>query len=621
VIAVSSRTAGHIREHAGPVLVMLLLMVIAYHEVPTHSLLINWDDQDYISKNEAIRGFSLQNLKMAFTSYYVGNYAPVQIISYMLDYTLWGLKPFGFLFANLVYHFLSGVVLYSLLIRQGFWRWGAFLGSALFLVHPVQVECVAWASQRKTLLAMLFYLLAFHAWLAYRENSDGRARKYYVASVVFFIAALLAKSVAVIFPIMLVLYDFLMPPGRRRLGDHVDKLPYLGAALVVGLLAIMTQVADYGGGRVSYPDNLALIPMTMLPVLASYLSKLVWPSPASLSIMYFPPMRFDIDSAVVISAILAGLLLLLGLWMYRKNRPCLFWYTLFFLGLLPVSQVVPLVTLMNDRYLYFPMVGVAGVAALLCSSARDLARGQKSYLIAAGIACLLLLGLLARASYERGKVWQNTISLFSDAVVKVPNQSDPWSRLAEGFVAIGNLAAAQQYYERSASLGLLDSEAKFNLAQIYLDRNEFTNAYNFIKSLEAEGEKFKYTEFFLGEYYFRTGSFQDAEKHLRAYLAKSPDDDGALMTLGQVYVMTGNREMARQYFAKAVMTGKNNPVLYYALAGLESMENNIDQSLAYLQKALSLGFNKKEYLLQDPQLENVRRDPRFGTLISRVPGS
>jgi Tfp pilus assembly protein PilF len=515
-----------------------------------------------------------------------------------------------------VYHFLSGVLLYFLLIRQGLWKWGALLGSALFLIHPVQVESVAWASQRKNLLAMLFYLLAFHAWLEYREKKGERAWQWYAVSVVLFILALLAKSVAVIFPVMLILYDVLIPPVRRRLGNHADKLPYLCVALVVGLLAIMTQVPDYGGGRVRYPDNLALIPMTMLPVLAAYLSKLFWPVPSSLCIMYFPPTRYSIDTAVMISSGLVVCLFLLGVYLYRKMRPCFFWYVLFFLGLLPVSQVIPLVTLMNDRYLYFPMLGVAGVTSCLCSSIIKPGWSLRLSWIA-GCIVLSLLVLLACTSHVRGKVWQDTISLFSDAVIKAPTQSDPWSRLAEGYVSIGNLAAAQKYYERSASLGPLDDEAKFNLAQIYLDRREFVKARDFINNLLVVDGKFKHAQFFLGEYYYRTGEFRDAEGPLLVHIQKVPDDEGALMTLGQVYVMLGKHELAREYYAKAVGTGRDNPVLYYAMASLESVDNNIDQSLSYLQKALSLGFNKREFLQQDPTLVNVRRDPRFGALVSR----
>ncbi|MDA8413677.1 MAG: tetratricopeptide repeat protein [Desulfobacteraceae bacterium] len=607
-----------LKEHAAPILIMLLLMVLAFHEAPSHSLLINWDDQDYITKNPAIRGFTLQNLKLAFTSYYVGNYAPVQIVSYMLDYSLWGMKPSGFLSANLAYHFLSGVVLYFLLIRQGFWKWGAWFGSALFLIHPVQVESVVWASQRKNLLAMLFCLLAFHAWLGYRERKGKGTRVWYAASVLLFILALLAKSVAVIFPVMLILYDVLIPPVRRRVGDHADKIPFLCAALAVGILAIMTQVPDHGGGRVNYPDNLALIPTTMLPVLASYLAKLVWPSPADLCVMYFPPTRFSIDAAVMISAGLAVCLVLLGVYLYRKKPACFFWYGLFFLGLLPVSQIIPLVTLMNDRYLYFPMVGVAGVTAYLFTAVQKTGWSPRLSRIAVCLA-LPLLVLLAHTSYVRGKVWQDSISLFSDAVIKVPNQPDPWSRLAEGYVSIGNLVAAQAYYERSASLGELDNEAKFNLAQIYLDRGEFTKAHDFINNLLAADRKFKEAQFFLGEYYYRIGAFHDAEGQLLSYLRGDPDSVAALMTLGQVYVMLGRHDTAREYYARAVGTGGGTPTLYYAMASLESIDKNIDLSLAYLHRALRLGFNKYVYLQQDPSLENVRRDPRFGALVSRIP--
>lgn len=174
----------------GPVLPLLLLLalaVITYREIPSHSILINWDDQVYVTGNSAIRGFSLENLQTAFTTYYVGNYAPVQIVSYMLDYTLWGNSPSGYLWANIIYHSICGVLLYFLLLRMGAWKWGAALGTALFLVHPVQVESVAWLSQRKNLLAMLFYLLSFHGYLSYREKAgEASGRIYYLWSVVAF---------------------------------------------------------------------------------------------------------------------------------------------------------------------------------------------------------------------------------------------------------------------------------------------------------------------------------------------------------------------------------------------------------------------------------------------------
>src|SRR5450631_3352693 len=302
-----------------PVVLLFALAVITFHEVSAHSFLINWDDQAYVTQNVAIRGFSLENLKTAFSVYYVGNYAPIQIISYMFDYTLWGNNPFGYFLGNILYHFVSGALLYLLLIRLGFWKWGAFFGAAIFLIHPVQVESVAWISQRKNLLAMLFYLTSFHCYLSYREREDGSSRMwYYLWSVAAFSLALLSKSITVIFPVMLVMYDQLATPFRRSIKAHTDKIPYFIAAGIIGVVAMSSQDSNFGGGRIEYPPNaLVVLSLSMLPVLVRYLQLVVWPVPSLQSIMYFPPLRSDIDSVVILSICVMAGLVVVGVYLYR----------------------------------------------------------------------------------------------------------------------------------------------------------------------------------------------------------------------------------------------------------------------------------------------------------------
>lgn len=592
-------------------MVLFLLLVITYYKVPSHSFLVNWDDNDYVTKNPAIRGFSLEHLNMAFSSYYVGNYAPVQILSYMLDYTVWGLKPFGFLLTNLACHFMSGILLFILLVRQGVWKWGAAFGTALFLLHPVQVESVAWVSQRKNLLSMLFFLLAFHAWLSYREQGDRTAWKWYAASVVFYTLSLLSKSVAVIFPVMLIFYDMLIPSGCRPSGKHVDKIPYVIAACAVGMLAFVTQTPEYGGGRVRYPDNLIDIPLTMLPVLASYLWKVVWPAPSNLCVMYFPELKSGIDAMVFISLCMVTLLIIFGFFLYRRIKPVFFWYTLFFLGLAPVSQVIPLVTLMNDRYLYFPMIGAAGLVAGLINVGNEYGWGGTGKKWIAGIFLMGVVASLSYASFERGRVWESTITLFRDATLKLPSRPEPWSRLAEGYVHSGDITTAKIYYEKASELGRLDNEAMFNLAQIYLDLGDFEIAYAFIMYLYSNEIKFKEAQFFLGEYYYKTGDLPRAKKELSEYVEKFPRYSPALFVLGHVYALMNDNVKTREYYRRAVEAGGNSAELFFSYACLESVEGNIEQSLEYLKKALELGFRNRALAEQSIHLANARKSPLF----------
>jgi hypothetical protein len=492
----------------------------------------------------------------------------------MFDYTFWGLNPFGFLLANLFYHFLSAVLLYFILVRMGFWKWGALFGTLVFLVHPVQVESVAWMSQRKNLLAMLFFLLAFHAWLTYRKLTGKRRWRWYVFSILFSVCSLLSKSVAVIFPLMLILYDMLHQPYRLRFREHVDKIPFLAAAFAVGIITVMIQDPEAAGGRAGYPDGaLIVLPMTMLPVLTGYLRMLVWPDPSSLCAIYSIPTKYRIDWEVIFAFAVLLSLIGIGVWLYRKSRPAFFWYAMFFLGLLPVSQIIPIVTRMNDRYLYFPMLGISGLICYISCEFRD--RIQSNNIRKLAVSCFIgIVVALSIVSHIRGRVWKDTITLFSDMTAKVPNQYITWDGLAEGYRAAGDMEMALQYYEMASKHGFLREIESYHLAQIYLERGDYDKAYNHIWGLLLKSSKTgnKDGYLLLGEYYFLAEDYPEAEKQLLIYLETVPDSQKALFTLGKVYYMMGDRGRARSLVLRATLSGGEIPELQDALRCIESNE-------------------------------------------------
>lgn len=597
--------------HAFPLLVLFAITAATYGEVLTHKFLVTWDDQRYITQNPAIRGFSLKNLNIAFSHNYMGNYAPLHIMSYMFDFTLWGMNPFGYLLANITYHLLAGMLLYFLMIRQGVWKWGAVVGCSLFLVHPVQMESVAWLSQRKTLLAMVFYLAGFHAYLSYREQDGASAGTWYVVSLLAAILALLSKSVAVIFPLMLAMFDVLVPPVRRGWRSQADKLPYLALAGVVAILTIILQQADHGGGRAEYPPAAVIVlPLTMLTVLVSYLRLLLWPDLAWMSAIYDPPLRGNIDGEVLVGLTVAVCLLMFGVYLFRKSRPYFFWYALFFLGLLPVSQIIPLITIMNDRYLYFPLMGLAGLVGLACSTVREQVASRMLKNVALAVVVVVQV-ILAIICHERGRVWKDTITLFSDTTPKVTDRHEPWFMLADGYLAAGEYETARECIERGKKNGPLDESDYYYLGWIYLNRGEDDKARRYAEWLLGARPQRTIGLLLLGELYGRHGNYPEAKKQLTKYLDSSPHSAQGLFSLGQVYFLLKEYDLAREYYLKAVQAGDDGSGIMFAIACLESMVGRVDQSLNYVQRALDKGFDDLNALHTSEYLALVRKDSRF----------
>ena len=462
-----------------PLLHMLLLLgttFLVYGFSLQHQFLSSWDDNLYVTRNLDAQGFTLEHLRAAFSTFYVGNYAPLQIISYMFDYTFWPNNPAGYIGANIVIHALNGLLFYRLVAKLTASYRLALFSSFIFLLHPVQVESVVWISQRKNVLAMFFFLVSLLSYIGYRRNEARRRHTCYAVALFTFLCALLTKSVVVVLPVVLVLYDFCFAPQKNRSQWIVDKLPFVAAAVAVALITLKSQAAGAGGGMVNYPDESAFgIFITMLTVFASYARMLVWPT--KLSIFYYTPVKTAVDLPVILSAILM-ILLGAGLaYLFRKDKRTFFWAALIPVGILPVSQIIPLSTMMNDRYLYFPLLGFAVLVVIGADYCFDRFLPGKQA-AASTLLCLMLLPLPI-LSWERSTVWYDSLSIWSDALDKSPNFVT-YAGMGNALYKANRLDDAIYMYNQALRLEPTCEEALRSLSAIYLNAGEYNKAAYYI---------------------------------------------------------------------------------------------------------------------------------------------
>lgn len=602
-----------LRPHLLPVLLLLLATAAVYARLLEHDF-INLDDKWYVTQNPAVAGFSWQHIKVVFTSFYIGNYAPVQMLSYMLDYTIWGLQPGGYLLTNIVIHAFNGIMVYLLFLRFAGSRLPATVAAAVFLLHPVQVESVAWISQRKNLLAMLFFLVAWEFYCRYQKAEPEKKKLAYLISLGAFVAALLSKSIAVILPVVLVMYDFCFPEVKRRVA-LLDKIPFIIAAGIIAAITMFSQWPDVGeGGRVSefHGGSLLATFFTMLPVFCRYLGMTLWP--ANLSADYNPPIYQYPDATVAGAFILLAAVAFGGWRLYHHDRRFAFWVAFFFLGLLPVSQIVPLFTLMNDRYLYFPILSAAAFAGSL---AAYLQSRSSNYPLSVYLLIALLLTTLAVASFKRAAVWRNSVTLWSDAVTKVTDCARIWGYLGNAHDAAKDRGAAIYAYQRGLELEPDNESILYNSGSMYLLLGDNEQAYKSLKKLLDRSPNHIMGLVAFGDIAMLRGDFAEGESsYLRAHELQ-PSAPDPLLKLGNAAVVANRLDDALGYYLRAEETVKDHPEIAYNIACVESMTGRVESSLAWLDKALQRGFQDEYKLRTNEELLLVRGDARFEELMWR----
>lgn len=595
-----------LKSRVFPPLLLVAITFCVYVPSLGFDFVPSWDDDLYVTTNEAVRGFSLHNLKTAFSSIYGGNYAPLQIISYMLDYTFWGMNPAGYHLSNILVHAANGILLLQLMTRLGLSRTTAFLSATIFLIHPVQVESVAWISQRKNVLALFFILASFHYYLNYRNlSAAGNRGIHYTLSLVCALLALLSKSVAVIIPFLFMLHDLCFASGTSWKKRLIDTVPFLIAAGSAAVATIIFQHADYGGGRLSIQITPLVVAFSMPGVIADYLGLIFFPTTHRLCNIYLPRLHASFGMEVMPGILVLMLLAALGVLLFRRNRPLLFWYAAAWLAFLPVSQIVPLTTIMNDRYLYVPMIGISPLLVITAMSAVSRIRAGYYARAAIGVLCILL----AVISTSRSFVWKDELALWNDAYQKNPGDYHIMTFLGNVLRQRGDEHTALSLYKKAFSLKPDYVPLLKGLGEYHLDTGDYAAAREYLRRFTLSSPRNAAAFELYGLACKHAGDLAEAEKAFLKALEIEGTVTQAPLLLSNIYLSRGDLPSARRYMGISIKNGLGELEAAYESACIEAQAGNDGLAVKHLEHAVQLGFSDAEILLRDPFLAPLRKNP------------
>ena len=540
------------------VLVLLLLagIVLATYMGVGGVPFNRFDDVAYVTGNPRVQqGLSWDNAVWALTTLEprTGNWHPLTWLSHMLDTQLFGLDPTGHHLTNLALHLVNVLLLFGVLHRLTGALWRSAMVAALFGLHPLNVESVAWIAERKNVLSTFFWLLTMWAYAGYvRKPGWGR----YLGMTGLFVLGLMSKPVVVTLPCVLLLLDYW---PLERLGENwnefkerfpglvVEKLPLLIPVVVTSYLTIQAQSRAI--------SNLEVLPLAMraanaVVAYALYLTKMVWP--ANLAIFYPHPLN-SLGLWPVLWAVLALVAISLGIGWTKQQFRYLEVGWLWYLGTL-----VPVIGLaqvgrqaMADRYAYVPLIGLF----FLCvwGSTHWLDRHQVGKAWRIGACVCLLFGLSMTSRIQLG-YWQDNSTLFEHAIQVTENNFVAHYGLGSTLLEEGKIQEAQEHFSIAVDIKPNDEDGLYNMG-VALMRNQISDG---------------------AAWYFSRA------------LGINPNHAFAHNNLGALELEQGRLEEAAEHFSRAV---ESNPLLVQAhnnLGAVLMRQNNIEEAIASYGHALQL---------------------------------
>lgn len=544
---------------------------------------LNYDDDIYVSMNAFVqRGVTVESVRWAFTTAHAANWHPLTWISHMLDWDLYGAWAGGHHATSVLLHAANAMLLLLVLERMTGTFGPSVFVAALFALHPLQVESVAWVAERKNVLSTLFWILTMLAYLRY-TTSPTVVR--YLLVVAALAAGLMSKAMLVTVPLVLLLLDF-WPlgrlDGRRRLWEKLPLVALSAAASVVTYLA--QQSAGQVMSTAQYPLSTRLA--NALVTYATYAFQMLWPRDLSI---YYPHVAAALPAWKVAASALALALVTAVAAREWRHRPYLLvgwlWYTVTLLPVIGLIQVG--IQARADRYAYVPLIGLFVVVAW---GGRDLVR---SWSAAAGGVVVLLLALSTGLQVRH---WRNSTTVFEHALAAAGENDIAHLHLALALEESGQPEDAIGHYREAARLGP-DGPSHYHLANALVRQGDVNGALAAFREAVRAEPQFVLARYNFGELLLAQGQKDEAIEQFAAAVQIDPTFAEAQFHWGMALASLSRTSEAATHFKEAIRINSAFAEAHYNLAVAHFLMGDYDSAWKEVARARQLGFPPAEPFL------------------------
>jgi len=580
---------------------ILVLVSLALYNPAGHYPFSDYDDDHYITDNPHVsQGLNWNTVKWAFTTTAEANWHPVTWMSHQLDCQLFHLNPAGHHYVNVLLHAINVWLLFMVLLEATGLVWRSWMVAALFALHPINVESVAWVSERKNLISMFFFLAALAAYRWYTEKP--RPGRYSLVASLFALG-LMAKPQVITLPFVLLLWDY-WPLERMRSGQEapnsagsmdrstnflpfsrlvLEKMPLF---LLSAASAVITLKAQAAGGAVR---TIVQVPVAVragnaILSYARYLDKAFWPS--HLAVMY--PYRWTWKQLLPLALSLL-LIALVSRLIIAAHRRYLLVGWLWFLGTL-----VPMIGLvqvggqaMADRYAYLPLVGIF---IMVCWGVPEIVRRQPWPSAMPAIAALIVLTALGITARRQLGYWSDNFTLWSHAVEVTGPNFQAQEHLGSVLAAQGRLVEAGLHFQAGVTIDPREPLGTFNLAvydHLQGKIQEAIAGYNAVLRMSPDRELEGRVLANLATADRQIGNYSQAETTYRAALRTDPNNQRTWLGLGLLEQKLGKSAPAAEAFSRCVAI-QPSALTYLLLEQALAGSGQASEASAAREKALQL---------------------------------
>jgi protein O-mannosyl-transferase len=548
---------------------------------------VNYDDPRYVYENTRITsGLSISGIAWAFTHIHSMNWHPLTTISHMLDCQLYGLNAAWHHLTNVLFHTVAAILLFLALQQMTGAVWRSAFVAAVFAIHPLHVESVAWIAERKDVLSGVFFMLTLLAYVCYVHLP--RVGRYLVV-VFFFACGLMSKPMLVTLPFVLLLLDY-WPLDRIKgqLWKRVlEKIPLIALSAVSSIITFLVQK-----GAVGRTEELPILERINNAVVSYvlYIWQMLWP--VNLAVFYPHP-----ENRLTLWEIISCLLLLICITAVavalRKQRPYLITGWLWYLGML-----VPVIGLVQvgwqgraDRYTYLPQIGLYIAATWGLADLTALYRHQRTILSAAAI---LVIGALSFCAWVQTSYWRDSETLFRHARAVTVNNDVAENNLGIVFLRQGKVDEAISLLQAAVDLRPDNSPAHENLAKALLQKGQVSNALiHYHKLLELQPDNIEVHNI-VGTVLIQQDRVGEGVEEWQKVLAIQPDNGNALSNLAWVFATSPDESLrdgpkAVQLAEQALrISGGRMPILFRTLAAAYAESGEFSKAIRTAQQGIEL---------------------------------